>query len=328
MTCLRRRVIASSCAFLLPPSLHGDPASTDLPIKPLRLIAHHINYSSDFNTTGEILQVDIDEWFQLNSGLKWGDDLSTGSSCLPPDEYNDDMDHIFHDVVVSGDPLSFIYAEYDWQAMFRSRDAPIIGSIRTNLDSTINVIPNSPTSFSSEKSADDPSDPADVDTKASATAPVSTDQLGFTFGPRVTSSSFASLEETLPAHSSDVGLPGCGQQQQQHPFEAVEVAVSLDVSILEKPRAKRPADDDDGKEPAKRPRQSTEKKFICPVCSSGWSRKFNLNVHVEAVHENIRAHTCSVSGCSRAFSRKHDMKRHYQSEHTDQGSPRCKGPKA
>ncbi|OSD01513.1 hypothetical protein PYCCODRAFT_1425978 [Trametes coccinea BRFM310] len=76
---------------------------------------------------------------------------------------------------------------------------------------------------------------------------------------------------------------------------------------------------------AKRPRkQSTEKTLKCPVCGSGWARQNNLDVHIKSLHEGKREHKCAHPRCGRAFSRKHDAKRHFQSEHTDMGSPRKK----
>ena len=40
------------------------------------------------------------------------------------------------------------------------------------------------------------------------------------------------------------------------------------------------------------------------------------------MHLGKRSHVCDEPGCARAFSRKHDLQRHYQSAHTDLGSPR------
>ena len=53
-----------------------------------------------------------------------------------------------------------------------------------------------------------------------------------------------------------------------------------------------------------------------------FARTHNLKVHVETVHEGKRGYPCHEPGCERSFSRKHDLKRHHQSMHTDLGSPR------
>ncbi|KAI0819922.1 hypothetical protein BC628DRAFT_1413418 [Trametes gibbosa] len=83
-----------------------------------------------------------------------------------------------------------------------------------------------------------------------------------------------------------------------------------------------------GEKPSKRPRnQSTEKTLKCPECGSMWARSHNLRTHIKSVHKNERAHVCPESTCTRAFSRKHDLHRHYQSEHTDLPSPRNKASK-
>ncbi|KAI0676440.1 hypothetical protein C8Q78DRAFT_987095 [Trametes maxima] len=148
------------------------------------------------------------------------------------------------------------------------------------------------------------------------------------------------------AYSSLSGIPAYGQPQQQHPLGAVDASASwetmstpaevtpltfqAEVPLPEKPCVKRGVNDDDSgaKKPAKRRKQPTDKKFICPRCGHGSARRNNLDVHIKAVHEGLRAHACSAPGCTRAFSRKHDLQCHFQSEHTDKGSPRRKGPKA
>ncbi len=45
---------------------------------------------------------------------------------------------------------------------------------------------------------------------------------------------------------------------------------------------------------------------------------------MDSVHLGKRDHVCGKPGCSRAFSRKHDLDRHDQSAHTTLGSPRNK----
>ncbi|KAI8969776.1 hypothetical protein BD414DRAFT_502613 [Trametes punicea] len=58
--------------------------------------------------------------------------------------------------------------------------------------------------------------------------------------------------------------------------------------------------------------------------TSGWARRNNLDKHIRSVHQGMRPFVCPAGGCARAFSRKHDMQRHFQSNHTNMGSPRRK----
>lgn len=53
-----------------------------------------------------------------------------------------------------------------------------------------------------------------------------------------------------------------------------------------------------------------------------FARKSNLSDHVKAKHRRERRFICEVSHCARAFGKKHDLRRHFQSEHTDRPSPR------
>ncbi|KAI9066377.1 hypothetical protein FKP32DRAFT_1589656 [Trametes sanguinea] len=77
--------------------------------------------------------------------------------------------------------------------------------------------------------------------------------------------------------------------------------------------------------PNKRARkQSTKKTLVCPHCGSHWPRSHNLKVHIRSVHEGERPYACLHPDCDRVFSRNHDAKRHFQSEHTTLGSPRKK----
>ncbi|KAI0366854.1 hypothetical protein BV20DRAFT_971382 [Pilatotrama ljubarskyi] len=160
--------------------------------------------------------------------------------------------------------------------------------------------------------------------------------------------------ESTPLASSCYGLAHHGQPLQQHLSGATATSASGDMStqadnaplttqpILEgsvpspagatsagtKSR-KRGSDDDSEEKPRKRRKpQSKEKTIICPECGSGWARKNNLTQHISSVHKGERAFACPEPGCDKAFSRNHDRKRHYQSEHTDLGSPRRKDPTA
>ncbi|KAH9941704.1 uncharacterized protein BXZ73DRAFT_41392, partial [Epithele typhae] len=54
------------------------------------------------------------------------------------------------------------------------------------------------------------------------------------------------------------------------------------------------------------------------------ARSHNLKVHVESVHKGLRKNRCTEPGCTKSFSRQHDLARHIVSKHTDLGSPRRK----
>lgn len=49
------------------------------------------------------------------------------------------------------------------------------------------------------------------------------------------------------------------------------------------------------------------KKYFCPVCSQGFTRKHNMVSH-ELIHSSLKPHICTV--CNSKFRRIHDLKRH------------------
>ena len=55
-----------------------------------------------------------------------------------------------------------------------------------------------------------------------------------------------------------------------------------------------------------------------------FDRSYNRNKHVASVHERKKDHVCPNAKCAQAFARKHDLRRHFQSKHTNLGSPRRK----
>ncbi|KAI0328784.1 hypothetical protein GY45DRAFT_952116 [Cubamyces sp. BRFM 1775] len=172
------------------------------------------------------------------------------------------------------------------------------------------------------------------------------------------------IETDARASLSPMGTTTChGQPQQQHlslgavaafaydgvrmqadpspltAHEAVETpAPPAPSPVLSLPRSRKRSakaakvhDDNvivDDKKPVKRRRrQDTTKTIPCPDCGSMWARMNNLITHIKSVHRGERSFVCSDAHCTRAFSRKHDMTRHYQSEHTTLGSPRRKDVK-
>ncbi|KAI0716653.1 hypothetical protein C8Q76DRAFT_725100 [Earliella scabrosa] len=56
--------------------------------------------------------------------------------------------------------------------------------------------------------------------------------------------------------------------------------------------------------------------YTCQVCDATFSRGRNLVVHTRAVHDPTgRFHACSVEGCNRRYSRRHDLLRRMQRQH-------------
>ncbi|KAM5544898.1 hypothetical protein V8D89_001796 [Ganoderma adspersum] len=70
----------------------------------------------------------------------------------------------------------------------------------------------------------------------------------------------------------------------------------------------------------KKRKQSTEKVFDClwPECNSSFARTNNLKAHEQGVHLRMRPHVCPFAGCEKAekgFSRKYDLDAHIQKQH-------------
>ncbi|KAM5543402.1 hypothetical protein V8D89_002653 [Ganoderma adspersum] len=75
-----------------------------------------------------------------------------------------------------------------------------------------------------------------------------------------------------------------------------------------------------------KPPKRGKPEYRCPSCSSVFDRSYNRNKHVASVHEGKKDHVCPHAKCAQAFARKHDLRRHIQSFHTDLGSPRRNPP--
>ncbi|POV99812.1 hypothetical protein PSHT_13368 [Puccinia striiformis] len=58
------------------------------------------------------------------------------------------------------------------------------------------------------------------------------------------------------------------------------------------------------------------KRFPCPECGQRFARAFNLQTHI-ATHAGMRPFSCPADGCSKAFSRRHDLGRHVGAVHRE-----------
>ncbi|KAH9923434.1 uncharacterized protein BXZ73DRAFT_79499 [Epithele typhae] len=77
--------------------------------------------------------------------------------------------------------------------------------------------------------------------------------------------------------------------------------------------------------PAKRPRSAPGKPgIVSPARRSIFNRKWNLQAHIDGLHKKIRWNPCPAPGCSFTSARSHDVRRQFQSDHTDKGSTRRK----
>ncbi|KAI0642687.1 hypothetical protein C8Q79DRAFT_228416 [Trametes meyenii] len=247
----------------------------------------------------EMLQDEITAWFEHNPG-PWNDVDGSSTSRRPdpsPDEFDEDIDQRSYDMASvpnDVDPLEFITTEVDWRAMFR--DAPTPGiSARTHSDLASTVVPESPTTVTSEETAVNPS----------AIFPPS-DNLA--------NKEYASPSITPEASARSLAFNG---------FDP-----STSIPGPEEGHGERPAYDGDGNESATQlPRTSAEKNFICPHCGCGMPHKYNMNVHIKTVHYGIREYRCPAPGCDKEYTRGDTLKKHIQSKHSEQGPPHREDPK-
>ncbi|KAI9067854.1 hypothetical protein FKP32DRAFT_1672722 [Trametes sanguinea] len=286
---------------------------------------------------------DVD-WFETTTTTA----SSTGRNHgLSPDAFDGFVDDTYPDLAdtfMQYDPILGWYSTVDWQSAFgpSTHEKSLDGSVYSDSSSTL---------ISSEDSSG-PQTPRDVpfDSSGDGQCAGVTYSCAFAFEcpPVMSPSSLPNIELfTTPLDAA------YGQPQQQFLLGAVAGAVCADVRLeadtsspltsqAPTPDAangeasatlhatnnskRRAGDDMDGtKKAAKRPRkQSTEKTLKCPHCDTSMARKNNLVNHIQSVHEGIKSHGCPHPGCSRFFSRRHDARRHFQSEHTSLGSPRKK----
>ncbi|KAJ1553857.1 hypothetical protein HK096_006101, partial [Nowakowskiella sp. JEL0078] len=62
-------------------------------------------------------------------------------------------------------------------------------------------------------------------------------------------------------------------------------------------------------QPILKPNRKSPKAFQCPQCSRIFTRRFNLQTHIETHQSNrVREHVCD--GCQKSFVRIHDLQRH------------------
>ncbi|KAI0671503.1 hypothetical protein C8Q78DRAFT_1078315 [Trametes maxima] len=313
----------------------------------------------DYSSIDEMLGARAIEWYEQNPTRPWSDEPSYDGR-PSSEEFNNDMDQRSYIAPMFGDSMTLADTAQDWRAMLRPGEAPFHGTFMgTYSDSAITTIPESVASTSSEETVSGHSNInffslgdnlVNADNNVYATTSI---EHTFAFGIDHLATSpdfprFVSLEETPLVHQSEAGLSVCGGHwQEPHASGDVYASTSWDSvssssgTVLPIPQSPsiaapvlglgdlpvKPAVNNN-KKPPRRRKQSTERIHICPMCGCGSARKHNLEMHIKAVHENVRSHVCSEPRCRRTFTRKHDLKRHYQSKHTDQGSPRRKAPKA
>lgn len=61
---------------------------------------------------------------------------------------------------------------------------------------------------------------------------------------------------------------------------------------------------------------ANSRRFPCPMCGHKFARAFNLQTHI-GTHAGMRPFSCPAEGCSKAFSRRHDLGRHVGAVHRD-----------
>ncbi|KAA1110547.1 hypothetical protein PGT21_024850 [Puccinia graminis f. sp. tritici] len=58
------------------------------------------------------------------------------------------------------------------------------------------------------------------------------------------------------------------------------------------------------------------KRFPCAECGQRFAQAFNLQTHI-ATHAGMRPFSCPADGCSKVFSRRHDLGRHVGAVHRE-----------
>jgi uncharacterized Zn-finger protein len=52
------------------------------------------------------------------------------------------------------------------------------------------------------------------------------------------------------------------------------------------------------------------REFVCALCGVGFYRKFNLDVHIKNVHEQMKEYSCTIEGCKKKFGYARLLKNH------------------
>ena len=50
--------------------------------------------------------------------------------------------------------------------------------------------------------------------------------------------------------------------------------------------------------------------FVCPTCGAAYNKKAHLNMHIKAIHLNIKPHVCDT--CGKSFAKKQILKEHQE----------------
>src|SRR5690606_36434446 len=61
--------------------------------------------------------------------------------------------------------------------------------------------------------------------------------------------------------------------------------------------------------------QIYRKMYNCDQCDKSFTRKSNLKVHINVVHNGKRPFKCTYEGCDKSFAYKHILLRHIKSHH-------------
>ncbi|RDX44396.1 hypothetical protein OH76DRAFT_1487119 [Lentinus brumalis] len=137
-------------------------------------------------------------------------------------------------------------------------------------------------------------------------------------------------EDTWNGEQQGGGLPAAPYESSHAQDEGVNAdtsavtSPSIDVPVPDKKSRKRKTTETSGLEDAGAKPKKPKAQHVCPYedCSRVYTRKHNLQQHINSKHLELRPFKCPAEGCKDAFAREHDATRHFQSDHTTLGSPR------
>ncbi|EIW55120.1 uncharacterized protein TRAVEDRAFT_66465 [Trametes versicolor FP-101664 SS1] len=290
-------------------------------------------------------------------------ELLGGDVAMPsPEEFEQEMEEFLSDCTDGGyshtlpdfDPHAF--SAIDWTAALApSVPHPAVSPPATVVSEDANWAPLSPVSDTTLVSDFSPSLAKDW---VSSGDPYGSPNYGTTglaatpFAPDVHDGFDFAFEFAVPSRNDDHNGDGLGAKMDFDPFSSYDdllsprsptpypeqsqssaspVSIKRSFSVASSSSAESTTESDEvivEKKPAKRKRrEDTTRQFPCPYkgCTApDFARSHNLKVHIASVHNKERSFVCEVASCAQAFGRKHDLVRHFQSKHTNLGSPRSK----